>query len=424
MSVDSIFHYFNLTLQVFFLDLLLSGDNAMMIALACRSLPPELTKRAMLMGISAAILLRILLTSVASFLLYIPILKLLGGIALTVIALQLIIEEDEEAELGLSPSKTDLWSVVVTIIVADLVMSVDNVVALAAVTQGNFLFLCLGLLLSVPLLMFGSLFVSSLLTQYPLLIRGGGAMLGWLAGDIAIGDPLIADWVNQQAPALTVVVPILVMVFVLLESRIMEEMQASASALRPKPWQASDTTVIDPVAEQIAEAQIVEQSIVEPLMVMSQWVETKRVEPASVAYEPSNVSPDSWRTLLQNRRSWFRGYWIPVAALIIAVVFGCAIFLVDHLKPKPAGLGRYLCTGRDASFFYRNGANIVRMTSTAGMVTGYLNNGKIVWDGGYAAATKTLGFAPPTEVKYSDTQSVRVSSGHADEINCVVQPGA
>ena len=413
MGVDSIFHYFNLTLEVFFLDLLLSGDNAMMIALACRSLPPELTKRAMMMGIGAAIVLRILLTSFASFLLYIPMLKLLGGVALTVIAIQLIMEEDEEeADSGVSQSDKlpDLWSVIGTIIVADLVMSVDNVVALAAVTQGSFLFLCLGLLLSIPLLMFGSLYVSSLLKKYPLLIRGGGAMLGWLAGDIAMSDPLIADWVNQQAPGLTVVVPVLVMVFVLVESRIIEEAQAAASALRPRSRQVKDAAT--PVEIQITEH--IELPVIE-----SQIIDT-----APAQYEPSNVSPDTLKSVLLQMRSWFRGYWIPVSALIIVVVFGCAIYLVDHLKPKAVGLNRYLCAGRDASFYYRNGASIIRMSSTAGMVTGYLDNGKIIWDGGYAAASKTLGFAPPTELKYSDSKSVRVSSGHSDEINCMAQPGS
>jgi len=236
MGIDNVFHYVNLTLEVFFLNLLLSGDNAVVIALACRSLPPQLTKRAMLIGIDGAIVLRVLLTAVASVLLRIPLLKLVGGLALTVIAIRLTIEDELETESSKSLPKhpPGLWSAVGTIIVADLVMSVDNVVALAAVSQGSIFFLAVGLLMSVPLLMFGSLFVTALLRRYPLLKRGGGAMLGWIAGDIAISDPMIADWVNQQSPALTVVVPILVVVFVLIESRIVEDAQATAHALRPK----------------------------------------------------------------------------------------------------------------------------------------------------------------------------------------------
>jgi YjbE family integral membrane protein len=236
MGFDNAFHYLNLTLEVFYLDLLLSGDNAMVIALACRSLPPEQTRRAMVIGIEGAIALRILLTTVAGLLLHIPLLKLVGGIALTGIAIKLTVEDAGETESDKRPPRNPpgLWSAVGTIVVADLVMSVDNVVALAAVAQGSIFVLTMGLLMSVPLLMFGSLFVTALLRRYPLLKRGGGALLGWLAGDIAISDPMIVDWVNQQAPALTVVVPILIVVFVLIESRIMEDAQATAYALRPK----------------------------------------------------------------------------------------------------------------------------------------------------------------------------------------------
>jgi|SRR5271165_3427624 len=237
MGFENLFHYVNLTLEVFVLNLLLSGDNAVVIALACRFQPPELMRRAMTIGIGLAIVLRILLTTVASLLLQIPLLKLAGGIALTIIAIKLTIAKSGAAASDdLSRDKLeDLWPTVSTIIAADLVMSVDNVVALAAVAQGNILLLTLGLLMCVPLLIFGSVFVTALLKRYPLLIRGGGAMLGWIGGDIAISDPMIAAWVNQQSPALTVVVPILVVVFVLFESRIMEEAQSGAHALRPAP---------------------------------------------------------------------------------------------------------------------------------------------------------------------------------------------
>lgn len=206
----------------------------------------------MLIGIDGAIALRVLLTVFASFLLSIPVLKLLGGVALTVIAIKLTIEEQGETKSGERAPKDapDLWSAVGTIIAADLVMSVDNVVALAAVAHGSIFILTMGLLMSVPLLMFGSMFVAVLLRRYPLLKRGGGAMLGWLAGDIAITDPMIVDWVNQQSPALTIVVPLLVAVFVLIESRIMEDAQATAYAprpkLRPTPTRTLTPTVITP----------------------------------------------------------------------------------------------------------------------------------------------------------------------------------
>lgn len=213
----------------------------------------------MLIGIEGAIVLRILLTGVASLLLRIPLLKLVGGVALTVIAIKLTVEEAGETASDKSPLKNPpgLWSAVGTIIVADLVMSVDNVVALAAVAQGSIFLLALGLLMSVPLLLFGSLFVTGILRRYPLLKRGGGAMLGWIAGDIAISDPIIADWVNQQSPALTLVVPILVVVFVLIESRIVEAAQATTHALRPK-LRARAPIIDSPPAAAIVPSQSVE----------------------------------------------------------------------------------------------------------------------------------------------------------------------
>jgi len=236
MDLDGILHYLSLTLEVFYLDLLLSGDNAVVIAIACRSLPPDQTRRAMLIGIEGAVALRILLTTVAGLLLHIPLLKLVGGIALTGIAIKLTIEEagERKSAKGSARNPAGMWSAVGTIVVADLVMSVDNVVALASVAQGSIFVLAVGLLMSVPLLMYGSLFVTALLRRHPMLKRAGGALLGWLAGDIAISDPLIAEWVNQQAPALTIVVPILTVVFVLIESRIMEVAQSGALMLRPK----------------------------------------------------------------------------------------------------------------------------------------------------------------------------------------------
>jgi len=256
-----------------------------MIAVACRSLPPALTRRAMLIGIEVAIALLVVLTVVASFLLRIPLLKLAGGMALLVIAIKLTVEKQGEAQFdGSLPSKPPgLWSAVGTIVVADLVMSVDNVVALIAVAQGSIFFLGLGLLMSVPLLMYGSLFVGALLRRYPLLKRGGGAMLGWLAGDIAMSDPLITDWVNQQAPALTIVVPILAVVFVLVESRIMEEGQAAASALRPKARPKAAIVHAPPAVIERAPAPVI-------LDLASQSVAAEMPAPISAAEPPKSAA--------------------------------------------------------------------------------------------------------------------------------------
>jgi YjbE family integral membrane protein len=227
MGFDGDFYFLGTSFKVFFIDLLLSGDNAVVIALACRSLPAPQMRKAIFIGTAAAILLRVYLTLVVSYLLEIPGLKLVGAVALLIIAIKLIVEEDKEGKTADSSDpdgrqNLDLWSAVFVVVVADLIMSLDNVVALAAVAKGSIFFLALGLLLSIPLLMFGSLFVAALLKRYPLLITAGGALLGWIAGDIGITDPLIADWVSVQAPALIPAMPLLGAIFVLLEGRIIE----------------------------------------------------------------------------------------------------------------------------------------------------------------------------------------------------------
>jgi YjbE family integral membrane protein len=256
MGFDNFIHYLQLILEVFFVNLLLSGDNAVVIGLVCRTLPPDLTRRAMLLGIEAAIVMRVLLALVASLLMRIPLLQLAGGVALMVIAIKLTIErqDGDSADRDLRPVATDLWSAVGMIFVADLVMSIDNVVALAAVAQGSLLILSAGLLMSVPFLLYGSLFVTALLRRYPLLKRGGGAMLGWLAGDIAISDPMYADWVHQQSPALAIVVPVLVVIYVLYQSRIMERTAAGERALRPPPRPKPAPVAIRPAGTRPAEA--------------------------------------------------------------------------------------------------------------------------------------------------------------------------
>ncbi len=224
MGFEAIFQNFNLTFEVFFVDLLLSGDNAIIIALACRSLPKDQMQKAILFGVGAAIFLRVILTSISSLILYIPVLRLVGGVALVVIAVKLLIEEESEgSDDETIAHPTSFFHAVQTVVVADLIMSVDNVVALAAVAQGEMFFLFLGLLISVPFLMYGSMFVTKLLRLYPVLIQAGGALLGWLAGHIAITDAIWDNWISAQSPGLHVIVPILTAMFVVLQSRIVKE---------------------------------------------------------------------------------------------------------------------------------------------------------------------------------------------------------
>ena len=248
MLFEGALHGLSMVFQVFVLDLILSGDNALVIALACRGLPAQQVRQAVMIGTSGAIILRVLLTTLAGWLLLVPWLKLAGALFLVVIAIRLLSEE-EAVEDGQPPavSPMTLGGAVLTVLSADLIMSLDNVVGLAAVAQGSVFYLVLGLLLSVPLLMFGSVWVSGLLQRYRILVSVGGALLGYIAGDIAVSDPVMVGWVNSQSPALNQVVPLLCAVFVLVQSRIIQRQRLRLP--RPAPRVRAPVQVQVPMIE-------------------------------------------------------------------------------------------------------------------------------------------------------------------------------
>lgn len=177
-------------LQIMGINILLSGDNAVVIALASRSLPDKQRNMAVLGGSAAAIVLRIVFCLVIVWLLAIPFLKLIGGLLLLWIGVKLIVPEDEHGEDGIA-AKSNLWGAIQTIMVADAVMSLDNVVAIAAVAKDSVLLIVLGLIISVPLIVFGSQLVLRILNRFPILVMLGGGLLGWIAGEIIVSDPVI-----------------------------------------------------------------------------------------------------------------------------------------------------------------------------------------------------------------------------------------
>jgi len=196
-------------LQICLIDLLLSGDNAVVIALACRGLPPRLWRRAVMFGTVAAIVLRIALTALATLLLDVPYVKLVGAALLLWIAVKLVADDSASHALpDEAQQQHDMWKAVSTIVVADTVMSLDNVVAVAAASHGSILLLAFGLLLSIPILIFGSVMVTRLLDRFPIAILAGGAMLGWVAGSTAVSDPAIQSWVHRQCLGLALAAPV------------------------------------------------------------------------------------------------------------------------------------------------------------------------------------------------------------------------
>lgn len=171
--------------SIMMVNIVLSGDNAVVIAMASRALPQKQQKKAILWGSAGAIGLRIVLTFVAILLLQIPYLQFAGGVLLIWIAAKLLMENHDEGNVEAS---TSLWEAVKTIIVADLVMSLDNTLAIASVAKGDYVLLGIGMLLSIPLITFGSSIIIKLMDRFPVIVYVGSALIAWTAGEMMMRD--------------------------------------------------------------------------------------------------------------------------------------------------------------------------------------------------------------------------------------------
>ena len=173
--------------KIIWINVLLSGDNALVIALACRGLSPKHRLWGMILGAGAAVVLRIIFTGIVVTLMELPYLKLVGGLALLVIAAKLLVPEHEDED-GVE-SASHLWAAVQIVVIADIVMSLDNVIAVAAAANGSIPLLVLGLAVSIPLIVAGAALIMALLSRLPILVWAGAALLGWIAGDVIATDP-------------------------------------------------------------------------------------------------------------------------------------------------------------------------------------------------------------------------------------------
>ncbi len=185
--------------QIVWVNILLSGDNAVVIALACRALPPRERLWGMVIGAGFAALLLIVFTGVVSKLLTLPYLMLAGSAALIWIAIKLLAPQRHDAE-DTPEAVEDLWRAVRIVVIADIVMSLDNVIAVAAVAKGQYLLLTLGLAISIPMVIAGSAIILALLERFRVLVWGGAAILGWVAGGIFASDPFVLGIVNGFSP--------------------------------------------------------------------------------------------------------------------------------------------------------------------------------------------------------------------------------
>jgi len=181
--------------QITLINIVLSGDNAVVIALAARSLPVHQQKQAVMWGAGAAVVMRILLTIIAVELLKWPYLKIIGAILLFWIAIKLLVPEHDDENVE---SSDNLMKAIKTILIADLVMSLDNVIGVAAAAKGNVTLLVIGLAISIPLVIFGATLLMKVMEKWPIIITIGAGLLGWVAGEMLMTDPFWVEWINTN----------------------------------------------------------------------------------------------------------------------------------------------------------------------------------------------------------------------------------
>src|ERR1700751_1706332 len=180
--------------KIIWINVLLSGDNALVIAMACRGLHGAHRLWGMIIGAGIAVVLRIAFTGIVATLMSLPYLKLVGGIALLIIAAKLLVPEDEGDEVA---AGTTLWHAVRIVVIADIIMSLDNVIAVAAAANGQLSLLILGLAISIPMIIAGAALIMMVLDRFPILVWLGALLLGWIAGDVIETDPAVQPWLHH-----------------------------------------------------------------------------------------------------------------------------------------------------------------------------------------------------------------------------------
>ena len=218
--------------EIIGVNIVLSGDNAVVIALAARSLPPAQRKKAVVFGSLAAIVMRVVLTIVAAKVLALPWLRIIGSALLLWIGIKLLVPDEEGGAHG-GRQGGGMVSAIRTILMADLVMSLDNVIAVAAAAKGSIALLIAGLAISIPLIIFGSTVILKLMDRFPVIVTLGGALLGFVAGEMLIGDVVISGWINATAGSLHYVAPAAAAVLVVTMGKWLAARAKISSAAAP-----------------------------------------------------------------------------------------------------------------------------------------------------------------------------------------------
>jgi YjbE family integral membrane protein len=212
-------------LEIIGVNIVLSGDNAVVIALASRTLPREQRRTAILLGSAGAILMRIALTVAASELLQLPWLRLAGALLLLWIGIQMLLDDGGDQDL-VTAKASGPWGAIRTILVADLVMSLDNVLGVAAAAHGQLMLLIVGLLISIPLIVFGSGLILRIMDRVPFLVTLGAGLIGYVAGEMLVGEPVVESWLPASEPLVSHGVPVAGALLVILAGHVIAALSA------------------------------------------------------------------------------------------------------------------------------------------------------------------------------------------------------
>jgi YjbE family integral membrane protein len=213
--------------EIAVINIVLSGDNAVVIALACRSLSPRDQKKAFIVGTAGIVVLMTALTSFAALLMTLPYIQIVGCVLLLWIGIKLLLPEDENGNVKESSS---FWGAVKTIIIADIVMSLDNVLGMAGAAQGHLGMLFLGLVITMPLILFGSALLVKLMERFPSFVVIGAGLLGYVAGDMAVGDPAVKTYVDTHVHFLELLAPIVGALFVVIAGKLLARRKSTGTS--------------------------------------------------------------------------------------------------------------------------------------------------------------------------------------------------
>jgi YjbE family integral membrane protein len=222
--------FFAALLKIIGIDIVLAGDNAVVIALAARRLPRHQQRLAVFWGCAAAVIIRVTLTIFAASMLNTPWLRLIGGLLLLWIAVKLLLPDDDGA--GHFKEAGSLREAIKTIVMADVVMSLDNIIGVAGAAGDSKLLLALGLGISIPLVIFASAIILKLMERFPFIITAGAALLGYVAGEMIVTDPVTAGWITQNAGWIKYVLPVLLAVIVVLVGTLLAKRQERRNQAR------------------------------------------------------------------------------------------------------------------------------------------------------------------------------------------------